>query len=708
MKKPDQDALPLGYEQPDLRDRLLAFLLGAGVTALLALTASDALAPQVWVESAVAAGLMPPETVAPGVARLVAAALFHFLGVARALTAVKLLGALGGGAAAALFYLCMREVLPSVLSLRSESRRWTLVLERLVAVAGACLLVRADPVWRLAQAWSGQLFLFVGTLFFVRLLLRLLHYGRFTTAYAALFLLGVLTAESPIGLLLSVVAGSVILVARYLAWRPDLRYLNPMLVELTKWRLSLAFLVGFAAALGADVAYFLASDGLAAGAFTYGALVVDWLVRYGEVAWQAATPLGWILAFVFVALPFGVAVTQVRRATDDDAFLHFRTGLTFAVLALVSLAPLTTFPQLRFWVWTRNTAITSPCLLALLCVALAVVAVLVLAVFFYDIWCRDHSRIALQRFPDLIEDGIFARRHLHWNWRKSITAITLACVVFVVWPGRRERASAALADVMWRTVEGTAREAAGAKVIVTDGALDAALRLIFAAQGSSCVPISMMAGRGAYARYLRTAVAANDEERAVLALGVPDAVRMWVKGPATRRAEIAFQLGFEIWRRHQVALPPPGGFAVVADNAPETRAAAIVAARDLAARAGALFRNGDYARCEDAVLCEKFLFAQWRLARLAAVRAASAEAAGTAADAQVDACLATMLDDLNPKLKDIREAVNWLRNRGGESLTPREGLRIALERADFQLARRYATPTSMPIPRSPMRISAWV
>ena len=69
MKKPDQDALPLGYEQPDLRDRLLAFLLGAGVTALLALTASDALAPQVWEESAVAAGLMPPETVAPGVAR---------------------------------------------------------------------------------------------------------------------------------------------------------------------------------------------------------------------------------------------------------------------------------------------------------------------------------------------------------------------------------------------------------------------------------------------------------------------------------------------------------------------------------------------------------------------------------------------------------------------------------------------------------------
>ena len=66
-----------------------------------------------------------------------------------------------------------------------------------------------------------------------------------------------------------------------------------------------------------------------------------------------------------------------------------------------------------------------------------------------------------------------------------------------------------------------------------------------------------------------------------------------------------------------------------------------------------------------------------------------------------DSDLADRLDELNPELRRVRETVSWFRRREGDSLTPREGLRIALERADFALARRYATPILTADPAHP-------
>ena len=700
MEKPEQDSLPLGYEQPDLLDRLLAFLLAVVAGVAVWLFSPVGLHPLAWNDAALAAGLMPPETATPGVARLVMAGVFQVLGVARGMMALSLLGAASAGLLVALVYLSLREFLPAVLSLRSESTRWTFVLERLVAAVGALVFLRAEPVWRLAQTFSAQLLLLVGTIGFLRLFLRLLHYGRFSTAYACLLLLGALAAESPLGLLLAVFALVVTWVARSYSWRPDLRYLNPMLMELSKWRLSLFFVLGFLLVLGADAVGFVCLGGLAATEMTYGALAVDWIVRYGLVAWRAATPLGWILILIFAVLPFGVAALNARRATDDDAFLPFRIGILFVSLAIVSLAPLSTFPNLRFWVWTRGDVVASPSLLGLISLALAVVFALALAVFLYDIWCRDHKRIALQRFPELIEDGAFAHQHFHWRWRKTISAVTILLVAVAVWPGRREQASRGLAQVLDRFIGGTVQECAGAKAVVTDGSLDAALRLAAAAKGDRLLPLSMMAGRSVYERHLRLAAAVNEEEQALLALGTADALKVWAQGPAERLGEVALQLGFEMWRNRRGARPPAGGF-TLRTGAGELLAAGTAEARELARQVADLQKAEAYTWCEDGLLREKFLFAQWRLARIAAVRAEDEEAARDIGASRADAELATELDDLNPELKRIRDAVNWLRSREGDSLTPREGLRIALERADFQLARRYATPILHADPSNP-------
>ena len=92
---------------------------------------------------------------------------------------------------------------------------------------------------------------------------------------------------------------------------------------------------------------------------------------------------------------------------------------------------------------------------------------------------------------------------------------------------------------------------------------------------------------------------------------------------------------------------------------------------------------------------------QWRLARMAAIRAEEADRAGNVALSREESDMAEKLDSLNGEFQRIKNAISWIRNRNGDSLTPREGLRIALERADFALARRYATPILTADPTHP-------
>ena len=100
----------------------------------------------------------------------------------------------------------------------------------------------------------------------------------------------------------------------------------------------------------------------------------------------------------------------------------------------------------------------------------------------------------------------------------------------------------------------------------------------------------------------------------------------------------------------------------------------------------------------DEEMKSKFLFVQWRIARMCSMRA---DRAGDVARSRKDAELVEKLDDLNPELRRIHETIRWIRSRDGDSLTPREGLRIALERADFALARLYATPILTAEPTHP-------
>ena len=85
-----------------------------------------------------------------------------------------------------------------------------------------------------------------------------------------------------------------------------------------------------------------------------------------------------------------------------------------------------------------------------------------------------------------------------------------------------------------------------------------------------------------------------------------------------------------------------------------------------------------------------FLFTQWHLAVIARHRANACDARGDRELAVRESLLAEALDRKNAALSRIRATMSWASRKRLERLTPQEGLRVGLRRADFALARTFA------------------
>ena len=85
-----------------------------------------------------------------------------------------------------------------------------------------------------------------------------------------------------------------------------------------------------------------------------------------------------------------------------------------------------------------------------------------------------------------------------------------------------------------------------------------------------------------------------------------------------------------------------------------------------------------------------FLFTQWRISRMCRMRANEADAKKDSKRSEEEHALADALDRLNPEWTKVQEKMDWIGKQSGMRLTPREGLKLGLDRADFRLARSYA------------------
>ena len=125
---------------------------------------------------------------------------------------------------------------------------------------------------------------------------------------------------------------------------------------------------------------------------------------------------------------------------------------------------------------------------------------------------------------------------------------------------------------------------------------------------------------------------------------------------------------------------------------PEACARGVEAANGLADRILDIYARGGLEKAAGLRFRELFLYVQWRIARLARMRAERADRAGDTQGAMKDVKLSDRLDNTNESLKRILAAMEKARATTLRQVSPREGLQLALARADFALARRYAEP----------------
>ncbi len=684
----------LPSERLHLVDGLIALVLGILVFAGLTVFAFPGLCPDVWDHAAVAAGLRPPAEIFPGLWRVIARA-FYLGNVATGNAALMGAGRLCAALTAVSAYLLLRSILALLVrrSLRYAVRRY--LVQRVAAALGALFFVCGDSVWRAGQTFSPSALLVLLTLvqlcFFIRFLLN----GRLPYALLSMFLVGWLAAETPLGFLLLAGCWATYLVAlRKSALCANMPLLDPVVEASAKWILTLFWALGLLAGIALNCVSFIGMDGLAAAGGTGGDMPLMYLLGWWHLLLDAANGMGWVLGLGVCVLPFAVSAVMLPRAVDEEQFLPYHVGAVFFFAGAVAFSQLCMLPPLWFWSWSDAVAVDSGYLRQLLMFCASGSVAFFLTTLGGDACCRNHVRLAMQRFAELREEddgNPDAPVNQKRGKRGGVVVFFIAAILLTagVVPGR----TLTRTREMLRLVEDYAREVIAecgpVQWIFTDGSFDARLELGAAAEGKQLKALAMMRGNNPYQQYLRKRGVTDTEDLMSLSMGAPMTLRSWMRDKPKRMENAAIQLGFELWKRDGKELPVCSGvLARPIGMSAEDCAAGVARTGKLAERILDIYASGGLEKAAGRKFRELFLFVQWRISRLARMRAERADRAGDTQAAMTDVRLSDKLDQSNASLKRILSDLEKQRATTLKQITPRESLQLALARADFTLARR--------------------
>ena len=691
------------------RDHAIVFALGVGVALFAWLSGnSSEVPPDLWGEISVACGLRPPPTIFPCMWRILAAQLFDYVGIANGLDVLRAAGPLGLGIVAILVFGIFDEILPNTLRVRMRRKGWSRRVVRFVLLQGVLFFVCSDPVWHAGQMLSPTLLLLLLTLVTFRLFLHAMRTSSRKYAILMSAVSGMLAAETVLGIVPMVVFPlAVILRSRNAALELDVPIMgNPLVRTITFRRMSLTFLAGWLLMMAFTTLFFNMHDGLVAhdwNAFTY---YIHYLHRYVQTVQDAATRVGWIFIVGIVVMPLAMAAILLRYATDDDRFLLYLHGFFFGFFGLLAFLQSAGWRQFWFWTWVSDSAtVNSGYLLCLCLLATSMTAMMALCVLGVEIYFRNYRRIAMIRYQDAVEDEPVAGRIVS-NFRPVDRVIRAALVyeplvvAALIFPFKFTSPEPEMAAIVNEGARLAAEECGDAPVLFTDGTLDAAVEVAAALRQAASDPssrrlalkaLSMMSGSDPCDIYLRVRGETDEENRTMLAVGAIDTLRTWLRSKPECATNIALQLGFELWRHDRLPVPPCAGFvARTAGFAPGVAEKGRKAALALADRIMALYEKSDPMAIANRDLRSKFMFVQWRIARMCRIRADAADKAGDMPLAMRESELADRLDAKNVAYARIRKQMDWVAQQKGMRLTPREGLKIGLDRADFRLARTFA------------------
>ena len=259
------DALAGGWQS--FRNRLYVLLFGAAIAALAWAWRYDAVPPDLMENLAVAAGLRPPTGTTSLLWQYVAAPLCRGFGVSGAETVLRVAGHVSLGALAVLVVVLFEMLVPASLRRGEHVAWWWRAWVRFVLFQGGAIFCCSDPVWRTFRWFSPaslQALLVVVTVIFI---VGYFKSGRRSKLFAAFAVMGLLTADTPVGALM--VAGFVVLL--YVRWRlygvwtaAPKQEENLLANALLPWRLTLSFMAGMVAGVALEITAFAAHDGLAA------------------------------------------------------------------------------------------------------------------------------------------------------------------------------------------------------------------------------------------------------------------------------------------------------------------------------------------------------------------------------------------------------------------------------------------------------------
>ena len=695
----------------DKLDYLFALGLGLFAVVLLTVWPFPGLSPDVWNDAIVGAGLRPTAAIFPGFWRVIARGLYAINGVGLGNALLMWGGRAALGLTVGCVYLLFRSILSLTIRRRLNYARRRFIVVRGVAMLGAIAFLCADPVWRVGQAFSPSGLLLLISVFSLYQFFSFLQHGQLREVNLSMFLLGLLSADTPMGFVLTAVCWGVYFMAlRYAAVSMGMALLNPIVEQRSKWHLTFLWALGLIVGIAANCASFVWLEGLAASGLTGGDVPLLYATRWWTQFIHAASGLGWVLSLGICVLPLVVSAVLLPRAVDEEQFLPYHTGAVFFVTGMLALAQLAELSPLWFWTWSSDATVT-PYFLQMLILLSAMTLVFALAVMGVDAACRDHERLATERFANLNgdeddeEDNPAPRRVQpsgHTSHGNIVLVVVPILLLAAVVPGRWQQKTRQMLQLLDDYVEEVLAECGPVGWIFTDGAFDSRLELAAAEKGKKLKALSMMAGNGPYDKYVRQEGVTDMEDRLALSMGAPMTLRTWMKDKPERMKDAAIQLGFEVWKRNGLELPICSGvLARPLDMSAEDCAAGVERTKGLADRILAFYVAGGLPKSAGKRVNELFLFVQWRIARLARMRAERADRAGQTEVAMKDVKLSDDLDHNNASLQRILTSMEEVRSRTLKAVTPREGLQLALVRADFALARRYAEPILEAVPDDP-------
>ena len=245
-------------------------------------------------------------------------------------------------------------------------------------------------------------------------------------------------------------------------------------------------------------------------------------------------------------------------------------------------------------------------------------------------------------------------------------------------------------------VELVAEDAAGANYLFTDGRFDDVLKIEFASRGLKTVVLNAMAAPTPNEATRLKALAPEPADRAIFEAGGAEVFKAWARERPDRLAECAWQLGSGVVRRYGKTKCHTHGSVIRCADAARSKADDAADKRFVEwsrrieeIAAGGRHGGSLFSEVDDAVAA-KFDALLWRAARLAGERAERQAAFKAVAAADEERLMMRRFDKLNASLRAQGEMIERMLPTEKLVLTARESLEVALKRADFELARRYA------------------